>query len=267
VFIDINKDTLQIDLTNADSLLTDKTKAIMVTHLFGLSSNMTDVLKFAKSYNLRIIEDAAQAIGVSWGGQHCGTFGDVGCFSFFADKTITTGEGGFVTTSNEETHNKLLFLRNQGRLNRGSFIHPEIGYNFRITDIQAAVGVAQLNKLKDIIKKKINLLNLYKEKLNGISSLKILSSYVSSNHVPFRVVIFSKSPISKLMDFLKNNNVETRTLFYPLHLQPCYKNLNADRNFPNSIYCYEHGMCLPSYPDLEEPKVDYICSLIKDFYA
>ena len=141
VFVDINLEDLQIDITDCDRVLSKKTTAIMPVHLFGMAADMGEVMAYAVEKNLKVIEDAAQAVGVTWGGKHCGTFGDVGCFSFFADKTITMGEGGFVTTNNEKIYKKLLYLRNQGRLNRGSFVHPEMGYNFRITDFQAAMGL------------------------------------------------------------------------------------------------------------------------------
>ena len=266
VFVDINKNDLQINVDDCNRVLNKNTKAIMPVHIFGLSSNMDEVMEFANKNNLKVIEDAAQAIGVNWGGKHCGTFGDVGCFSFFADKTITTGEGGFVTTNDEEIYTKLLFLRNQGRLNRGSFVHPEIGYNFRITDIQAAMGVVQLNKLTDIIDRKSNLLKLYKEGLSGIKGIRIVEPNSKSNHVPFRIVIICDEPVKNLMKFFDNNNIETRTVFYPLHKQPSYINSGEDETFTNSIYAYEHGICLPSYPELEKLEVNYICNIIKEYF-
>ena len=266
VFVDINRDDLQINVEDCDRVLTKNTKAIMPVHIFGLSANMDEVMEFSNRNNLEVIEDAAQAVGITWGGKHCGTFGDVGCFSFFADKTITTGEGGFVTTNDKKVYEKLLYLRNQGRLNRGSFVHPEIGYNFRTTDIQSAMGIVQLNKLDNIIKKKLNLLKLYKEKLSGIDEIRIIEPDSKSNHVPFRVVLMCDKPATDLMNFFDKNNIETRTVFYPLHKQPCYSGFGKDGDFNNSIYAYEHGICLPSYPELEELQVDYICNTIKKYY-
>tara|TARA_R110000851_G_scaffold86626_1_gene188116 strand:+ start:1503 stop:2612 length:1110 start_codon:yes stop_codon:yes gene_type:complete len=272
VFVDVNKDDLQINIEDCNRVLTKNTKAIMPVHVFGLSANMDDVMEFAKNNDLKVIEDAAQAIGVSWDNKHCGTFGDVGCFSFFADKTITTGEGGFVTTNDEDTYNKLLFLRNQGRIDRGSFIHPEIGYNFRITDIQAAIGIVQLGKLDDIISRKLNILEMYKDRLNNISGIRIIEPKSKSNHVPFRVVLMCEDPVENLMDLFTDNGIETRTVFYPLHRQPCYRNgdesldLTYDSALSTSIYAYEHGICLPSYPELEEHKIDYICNVLKEYF-
>tara|TARA_Y100000593_G_scaffold92396_1_gene183904 strand:+ start:4549 stop:5673 length:1125 start_codon:yes stop_codon:yes gene_type:complete len=272
VFVDINEDDLQINIKDCNRVLNKNTKAIMPVHIFGLSANMDEVMDFSNKNNLKVIEDAAQAIGVKWDGKHCGTFGDVGCFSFFADKTITTGEGGFVTTNDEKIYNKMLYLRNQGRLNRGSFVHPEIGYNFRITDIQAAMGIVQLNKLGDIISRKLNLLKIYKEKLGNINGIRIVEPNSKSNHIPFRVVLICDEPIDDLMNHFSDNGIETRTVFYPLHEQPPYRNLDEsqdwvyERTFSKSIYAYKHGICLPSYPELEKSKVDYICETIKKYY-
>jgi len=271
VFVDINKEDLHINIEDCNRVLTKNTKAIMPVHMFGLSANMDDVIEFATDNNLKIIEDAAQAIGVTWKGKHCGTFGDVGCFSFFADKTITIGEGGFVCTNNEETYNNLLLLRNQGRLKSGLFIHPMIGYNFRITDIQAAMGIVQLKKLDNIIDKKLNLLKTYKEKLKGIKGIRILEPYSDkSNHIPFRVILLCDKPSLGLMEMLAENGIESRTVFYPLHKQPCYENkskiIENKKTFHNTIHAFEHGICLPSYPELEESKIEYICEKIRNYY-
>jgi len=239
----------------------------MPVHLFGLAANMDEVMEYAHKKNLKVIEDAAQAIGIKWDNTHCGTFGDAGCFSFFADKTITTGEGGFVVTNNEDIYKKMLYLRNQGRLDRGSFIHPEIGYNFRITDIQAAIGIVQLAKLDEIKNKKINLLNLYKSYLSNLESIRIIEPNSKSNHIPFRVVLMTEEPIQGLMDHFTKKEIEVRSVFYPLHKQSCYTTSNNTFAFPNSTYAYDHAVCLPSYPALEKEKVEYICESISNYYV
>ena len=145
VFVDINEEDLQINVKDCERVLTKKTKAIMPVHIFGMCANMDEVMNFAKDNNLKVVEDAAQGIEITWDGKHSGTFGDAGCFSFFADKTITIGEGGFVVTNDEQVYENMLYLRNQGRINRGSFIHPEIGYNFRITAVVAPASNHDLN--------------------------------------------------------------------------------------------------------------------------
>jgi perosamine synthetase len=196
--------------------------------------------------------------------------GDVGCFSFFADKTITTGEGGYVVCKSAETYEKLLLLRNQGRINRGTFIHPAIGYNFRITDLQAAVGLAQLQKLPEIAKRKLAILSSYRERLQSFDKVKFLDVQEGSTYVPFRVVLICERA-HDLMTFLDMAGIQTRSFFYPMHRQPCFINTLSgglsDELFPNAIHGYDHGLCLPVYPTLKEKQIEYICHKIREFYS
>ena len=267
IFCDIGQD-LQIDINSCEELITNKTKAIMPVHIYGMACNMDKVCNFAKKHNLLIIEDAAQAVGVTWKNKHCGTFGDIGTFSFFADKTITTGEGGFVCTNNEKLYKKLLYLRNQGRLNRGTFIHPEIGYNFRMNDILCAVGLTQLKKLSEIIQKKLNIMEYYKKLLASNNSVTLITPTIGSNHIPFRVVITTRTPEERtgLEQVLKKNSIETRTFFYPLHLQPCYSKINKNKNIKTSVDMYSRGICLPSFPALTKVEITYICEKINLYF-
>lgn len=269
VFVDIKED-LHIDLDKCKKLVNRKTKAIMPVHIYGMACNMDEVQKFAKKHKLKIVEDAAQAIGVHWDGKHAGTFGEVGSFSFFADKTITTGEGGLVVTNDEQIYERLLLLRNQGRIDRGSFIHPEIGYNFRMTDIQASIGLAQLDKLPTIIFKKSRILSMYKEHLNP--KIKIIEPPYQSTHIPFRVCIEIPNGSFDLMLHMKHFGIETRTFFYPLHKQPAYKKKQSflnkifDRNnFEVSERMYKNGVCLPSFVDITDDQIKYICEKINEF--
>ena len=263
VFVDI-KDDLHIDLEKCEQVMTSKTKAIMPVHIYGMACNMEKVLQFAKKHNLKIVEDAAQAIGIKWNNVHAGAFGDVGSFSFFADKTITTGEGGLVVTNDEEIYKSLLYIRNQGRLDRGSFIHPEIGYNFRMTDIQSAIGLAQLNKLEDIIAKKQAVLETYKACLNN--NYTIITPPKESNHIPFRVCITVEGGSNRLMKHMSENNIETRTFFYPLHKQPCFKDIaDSSQTFDVSERMYNEGVCLPSFVGITTEQIQYICEKVNEY--
>tara|TARA_R110000824_G_scaffold395454_1_gene596100 strand:- start:2365 stop:3465 length:1101 start_codon:yes stop_codon:yes gene_type:complete len=267
VFVDIEPESLQIDVQACERVLSSATKAIMPVHIYGASCDMTQVMKFANDNNLMVIEDAAQAIGVHWDSKHCGSFGDVGCFSFFADKTITTVEGGFVCTDNEETYKSLLSLRNQGRINRGTFIHPEIGYNFRMNDLQSAIGLKQLEKRDFIFKRKLENFNLYYERLKNNKNLRVILPKEKSGFVPFRVAVVFNERSDEVAKFLASNGVETRTFFYPLHKQPCYDDgQDKDENFSSSIELFNHGLCFPVYPDLTREEISYICDKIDQFY-
>ena len=222
IFCEVNKDNFQIDLSKCHQLITEKTQAIMPVHIYGMSVNMNEVKKFAIKYNLKIIEDAAQAFSVSYSNYEynetedktrmAGTFGDIGIFSFYADKTITTGEGGLIVTNDDEISNSLLFLRNQGRINSGSFVHPEIGYNFRITDFQAGLGLVQLKKLPEIIENKNRIWDSFKTKLEEIEEIKLLEVERYSSHIPFRTTLIAKNAFP-LMEYLSGFGIQPRTFF------------------------------------------------------
>ena len=274
VFVDVNPEDMQIDVEDCQRVLSDKTKAIMPVHLYGFTANMTEIMHFARENNLLVLEDAAQALGIKRDGKGCGSFGDVASFSFFADKTLTTGEGGFVCTNDEAIYEKLLYLRNQGRINRGTFVHPEIGYNFRMNDIQMAIGLTQMKKLPKIIELKQNNFNLYRDLLKNCDDVEVVvPGPETAPFIPFRVVLRVKEDNAKgLMDFMKENDIETRTFFYPLHLQPCFKERwgtdprhNRD-HFPVTQDAYNRGVCLPSFPALTAEEITYVCDAIKTYY-
>lgn len=267
VFVDVNRRNFQIDLSKADKLVSKKTKAIMPVHIYGTVCNMDEVTKFAKKHNLKIIEDAAQAIAVRYNGKHAGTFGEVGCFSFFTDKTITTGEGGYIVTDDEKIYENLLYLRNQGRIDRGSFVHPRLGYNFRMTDIQNAIGLVQLAKLEEIKRRKKHIHEVYMKNLSGVKGLTFFQPEIGADWIPFRMLILCDNA-HELMIFMKSKGIEPRTFFYPLHKQPAFNFLdNKDSDFPNATYGYEHGVCLPIFPTMTDEQVKYVCDVIIEFMS
>jgi len=274
VFVDISEEDLHLDINKLEKQITKRTKAIMPVHIYGMACDMDSILRIAKKYKLFVVEDAAQGIGVKWKDKSVGTYGDLGSFSFFADKTITTGEGGFICTNSEELYTKLLYIRNQGRINRGSFIHPHIGFNFRMTDIQCAIGLTQLKKLDFILNDKKRILETYKEGLNN--NIRILEPKKDSNHVPFRVSIILNENNEKLIDYMKDKEIETRTFFYPLNQQPCFSQINKKSftffrrkhdEFKTSNLMYLRGVCLPSYVGIEREKILFICNSINSFYV
>ena len=259
VFCDVKPWTFQFSVENAEKALTPKTRAIMPVHLYGSSPLMDEIGEFAWRHGVFVIEDAAQGMGVRYRGRHAGTFGDVGCFSFYADKTITTGEGGFVVCKDEDVYHRLLVLRNQGRVKSGSFVHPEIGYNYRITDLQAAIGSVQLCKIAMIQHYKLQILRWYEE---GLRHGKPIHHEWGTTVVPFRAVyLFGNS--RQLMSHLEERGIQTRTFFHPLHSQPCF---NQEGSFPNAEWGRNDGVCLPIYPTLKRKEVRRICDAINEFY-
>jgi perosamine synthetase len=266
VFVDINEDDLQMNVTKIEQAITKNTKAIMPVHIYGQSCDMDPIVKLAKKYNLKIVEDAAQGFGVFYKGQHTGTIGDVGMISFFADKTITTGEGAVVLTNNEAVFNKLKMLRNQGRPNSGTFIHPELGMNFRMTDLQCAVGVAQFRKYNEIKRIKLENHRLYEDNLKEVKEIEFIKVNDFTTYVPFRVNI--KVPrLEALIEHLEKNKIQTRRMFYPLHRQPCFKALNyGEDEFTAANNTYDTGMSLAIHCGLSKEDILYTCHCIKEFY-
>jgi perosamine synthetase len=266
VFVDIDINTLNIDVTKIEKLITSKTKAIMPVHVYGQAANMDPIIAIAKKYNLKIIEDAAQGYGVYYKGRHTGTIGDIGTISFFADKTVTTGEGAVILTNNKEVYDELVLLRNQGRPNSGTFIHPYMGMNFRMTDLQCAVGVAQLKKFDKIIKAKHKNYNLYIDKLKSVKGISFVETEDFSNLVPFRVNIKVEFK-EALMHRLEASGIQTRGFFYPLHRQPCFEYLGyKEEDFPNSNAVFTQGLSLAIFPTLKRKQIELVTDTIVKFF-
>jgi perosamine synthetase len=267
VFVDVNPDDYHIDISKIEALITDRTKAIMPVHIYGQCADMDPIMAIAKKYNLQVIEDAAQGYGVFYNKQHTGTLGDLGTISFFADKTITTGEGAVILTNNEEIFQKLQYLRNQGRAHSGTFIHPALGMNFRLTDLQCAVGVAQLKKFSEIERMKVRNYNYYKKYLHDVDEITFVKELDYCNFVPFRVSLTVQNQ-KELIKYLESNGIQTRGYFYPLHKQPCFSHLNNDdSDFPVSNQLNIEGLALPVYPTLEPEEILHVCDCIKTFYS
>ena len=239
----------------------------MPVHIYGQPANMAEIMKIAKENNLKVIEDAAQGLGVTFGQKHVGTFGDIGCMSFYADKTITTAEGGAVFTDNDELAERCLYFKNQGRLKRGSFVHSQLGYNFRITDLQAALGVVQMKKLSFIINKKQKNESLYKKLLEDIDEVSFPVTTKLGKRVPFRVNLLTQDP-EALGKCLSDNGIGVRRFFYPLHKQPCFNDHNSRKpvSYKNSEYIFEQGLSLPSGVGLSNKEIEYVCNTIKKHF-
>ncbi len=265
VFIDIEKETLNISISAFQEAVTLKTRAIMPVHIYGRPAQMFNIMNVAASRNIETIEDAAQGIGVSYRGTPVGGIGDVGTLSFFADKTITTGEGGMILTNDDGIAEKCTRLAFLGNLGKGKYIHETMGFNFRMTDLQAAIGLAQLDKLSVIIDNKKANEKLYWELLLDTPGVTFIEDHPNDFTVPFRIVIFVENP-EGLSEYLKSCDIGSNRVFYPLHLQPCYEYLGySDIAFPNSIWAYSHGIALPSSANLTKVKIEYVCQAVDHY--
>jgi perosamine synthetase len=269
VLCEIKEDTFTIDVKKAKKLITNKTKVIIPVHLYGQSADMDEVLIFAKKHNLKILEDAAQGVGVKFNNRHTGTYGDIGILSYYGNKTITTGEGGIILTDSEKLAKEVYRLKNHGRDVKGTFIHEHIGFNFGFTEMQAAIGISQMKKLPEIITKKQKIHDLYEKELSEINGFKI--AFLDKRSTPvFWFTSFTTDRTDELIDFLTECKIQTRRFFYPLHLQPCYADKqhikNIDDDFSISERAYKRGISLPSSYSLTIEDQYAVINKIKEFY-
>jgi perosamine synthetase len=250
VLVDVKTDTWNIDLEDAGRKISRKTKAIMPVHVYGTPCDMNEIDRFAKFFNLIVIEDAAEALGGTWDGRSCGTFGEMGIFSFYANKVITTGEGGMVVTNSEDYATSLRFYRGQAQTRR-RFYHDAIGYNYRFTELQAAIGIAQLQKIDSFLEKRKLVIRTYGELLK-----EALIYPVVVGAAPWLFTGISPLPYVMLEPELRNRGIEVRPMFVPMHRLPMYGQL--DEKFPVATAICEYGISLPTYPDLTVEDVTYI---------
>lgn len=259
VFVDCDPLTFNIDVNLIEQVITKKTKAIMVVHIYGLPSDMSKILDIAKKYNLKIIEDSAEAHGQEYQWQEnqnskkqkCGSFGEVSTFSFYANKHITTGEGGMILTSNPEIAKKCQYFRNLC-FKENRFVHEDLGWNFRMSNLQGAVGLAQFEQLEKFITKKKSIGKLYQELLKNIPALLPIEStpYADNHYWVFSIVLNDevKFDAKYAMKILHDNGIGTRPFFYPMHIQPIIKKLalNDDINRKTSEKIYQRGFYIPT---------------------
>lgn len=265
VFVDSDLHTWQIDTTMIEAKITKRTKAILVVHIYGQPCEMTSILSIAKKYKLYVVEDCAEAFGSLYKGKYVGSFGDISTFSFFGNKTITTGEGGMVITNKTSLHEKVFHLKGQGLAKNREYYHDVIGYNYRMTNICAAIGCAQLEKADELINKKILIASWYENKLNNLP-IVFHSQVGDVKHTFWMVSILLKdsSEREKIRHHLKETGIETRPTFHPVHLMPMY--YQKGFSLPVAEELGFRGINIPSYPDLNQVDVDYICKQIKEFY-
>lgn len=265
VFVDSERKSWQMSPEDIEQKITPKTKAIIVVHLYGHPCDMDKIMKIAQKHNLLVIEDCAEAIGTRYKGQHVGTFGDVATFSFFGNKTITCGEGGMVVTNDQTIYDRLVHFKGQGLAKYREYWHDTIGFNYRMTNIQAAIGLAQLEQIETFLKKKQEIACWYCEYLKD-SSIEFHKPVEDVYHSFWMCsILVEKSQLrDELRDYLKSYGIETRPTFYPIHTMPMYA-----KNFIKHTIAEDlagRGINLPSYPALEKSDVEYICRRIREFY-
>jgi perosamine synthetase len=266
IFVDSDFETWNIDSGKIEEKITDKTKAIIPVHLYGNPCDMRPIRDIAEDHHLFVIEDAAEAHGAEYEGKKVGSFSDIACFSFYGNKIITTGEGGMCITDNEELTEKMKTLKDQGTDPNRKYWHNFIGYNYRMTNIQAAIGLAQLKKLDNFIEIKRRNASLYNSLLKNINGIKLPpeTNGAKSIYWMYSVLIENEFDISRdnLMSKLNENEIETRPFFYPIHKMPPYKN---NENFPIAEKLSKKGINLPSAVTLKRNEIKYIADTIFSF--
>lgn len=270
VFADIDKKTFDLDPDDVIAKITSKTKAIIGVHLFGHPFNVKGIKEICEDHNLFLIEDCAQAHGADYRGTKVGSFGDLGCFSFYATKNMTTGEGGMVTTSNEEMKRRLDLFINHGQSQK--YLHTSLGYNYRLTNIQAAIGVAQLEKLDGFNEQRIKNAERLSSEIN-VPGLRTPVRNAAVKHVyhQYAVLLEDGFPLTRdqFLDYLSQNGVGSAVHYpYPIHTQPLYKSLGyAGEQCPIATECSKKILSLPVYPGLKDDDMDYIINTINKLGA
>lgn len=259
VFVDIDRRTYCLDVRLTANAITARTRAIVPVHLYGHACDMAEVMKVAKQHGLSVIEDAAEGFGGALGFDCLGTIGDLGCFSFFGNKVLTTGEGGMVVTNDPEKATRLRSLRSMAQHPKARYYHTAVGFNYRMTDLQAAIGVGQLERAEELIRKRRAVCDAYRERL--CYDVFVPSGHPSEIFAPW-LFTFELPPgasRSLFMSKLAEAGIETRTTFVPMHLH--YNGGVPDaQQFPVSLYASAQGVSLPTYPDLPLAAVDEICN-------
>ncbi|NQV18417.1 MAG: DegT/DnrJ/EryC1/StrS family aminotransferase [Armatimonadetes bacterium] len=273
IFVDAEPETWNIDPVKIEEKITKKTKAIMVVHIYGHPCDMKTIWEIAKKHELKIIEDAAETHGAEYYGKKCGDLGDIAAFSFFANKVVTTGEGGMVVTNSKDLIDRAKYYKDLCFPLSGerTYFHQDIGFQYRLSNLQAAIGVAQMEKIDDYIEMRINNNALYKKYLNDVGGISFQPEKKGCKNIYWMnaaVVDPIKYGVSRdiLMEKLLERGIQTRKFFVPMHKQPALKKYGCDCNgsFPVSSWLSDNGLYLPSGSGLKASEIEYICEVIRE---
>lgn len=262
VLVDVDERTWNVNLDEARRCVTGRTKAVIAVHLYGVPCDFDQLTQFTRENGLLLVEDAAEALGARFaGGQSCGTAG-VGCFSFYANKIITTAEGGAVIADTPVRAELLRSLRGQGQSLRARFVHDRLGFNYRMSDLHAALGIAQLQRFDDLVARREAVVRTYARELGGI--LQVPEPPTDAVTAPwlFTGLLPRGTNRAQVMGALAARGIETRPTFVPLHRQPCYA--QSDKRFRVASDVGDRGISLPTYPELTADDVWFISTAVKE---
>jgi perosamine synthetase len=269
VLVDCEPDTWCLDVAEVRRKVTSRTRALMPVHIYGHMADMTPLMELAREFNLTVVEDAAEAHGAEYKGRRAGGIGTMGCFSFYANKIVTTGEGGMIVTNDEKLAERARGLRNLAFRRDQRFLHNELGYNFRMTNLQAAIGLAQVEQIENHIERKRRMAAAYRERLRQIKGIQLPVERAGVKNVYWMYGIVLDESISmnaaELGARLKEQGVDTRPFFMGMHEQPVLREsgLFAGESYPVTERIARRGLYLPSGLGLKEPEIDHVCEALK----
>jgi perosamine synthetase len=265
--VDIDPRTLCIDPASVNAAITARTRAIIPVHLYGHPAAMDPLVKIARENKLLLVEDAAEAHGAEYGGRRVGSIGNCGVFSFYGNKVITTGEGGMITTSDPDLYSKAKLLRDHAMSPEKRYWHSEVGFNYRMTNLQAALGVAQMERIEEFLAKRREIMRWYRRGFASMPSLRLNYEEPGTANVFWMICVevpeIAEAARAQLMTALRNGGVDSRPFFYPVSDMPMYSRANT----PVAHDISRRGLNLPSYTDLTEPDVVSICEIVRDLLS
>lgn len=266
VFVDSEYGTFNIDPKKIEEKITPNTKAILPVHLYGLSADMDSIIDVANKYNIPVIEDAAEAHGAVYKGRKVGNIGLASSFSFFGNKIITCGEGGMVTTNDDNLYARMKLLKGQAVSSERKYWHVDVGYNYRMTNMQAALGLAQLENITWHLEQRQRIADLYKKYLFNIKDyVRLQDSPHDCKHVYWMTNVVLNENVKKSRDQvmveMESNNIEMRPIFYPMHIMPPY--YDDSQSYPVAEEIASRGISLPSHAMLTEEDIVYICNCLE----
>lgn len=273
VLIDSDYKSFNVKPDDIEKKITKNTKAIMIVHIYGLTVDVDPIISIAKKHNLKIIEDAAEMLGQNYKSRKCGSFGDISTFSFYPNKHVTTGEGGMVLMNDESIYKRAKGYRNLCFSDdpKMRFIHEDIGWNYRMTNLQAALGVAQLENIEKSIEKKRFIGNSYNKLLKDIKNINlpiINTDYCENIYWVYPITIKNECPksVDQITDELKKKEIGTRPFFYPMHKQPVFNKsgLFLNEEYPNSEKLYKNGFYIPSGLALSEAQIKIVSEALHE---
>src|SRR5678809_1019631 len=274
VVVDCDPKTWNMDVSAIESRITPRTRAIMPVHIYGLPVDMDPLLDIAQRHDLRVIEDAAEMIGQTYRDKPCGSFGNVSTFSFYPNKHVTTGEGGMIVTDDDALAERCRGLRNLAMKAPRRFVHDEIGWNFRMTNMQAAIGLAQLERLDEFVARKRHIFECYTRLLSDIPPLQLpvaCTEFAANINWVYGVVIAGDSAFDadEAIKRLAENKVGTRPFFWPMHEQPVYRKqgLFGGESYPNAERIARRGFYLPSGLTLKDDQIERVSAAVHELFA